>query len=38
MLNNCFLLILMCKDKDGGFVCECKFGYIVKNFYECEGK
>lgn len=38
MLNNCLILIFICKNKDGGYVCECKFGFIQKNLYECEGK
>lgn len=36
--NNCSLSTSTCKNKEGGFVCECKSGYIAKNFYECKGK
>lgn len=36
--NNCSSSTSMCKNKDGGFVCECKSGYTAKNLYECEGK
>lgn len=36
--NNCSSSTSTCRNKDGGFVCECKSGYTAKNLYECEGK
>lgn len=36
--NNCSTSTSICKNKDGGYVCECKSGFTQKNLYECEGK
>jgi hypothetical protein len=36
--HNCSSITSTCQNKDGGFSCTCKTGYMQKNLYECKGQ